>query len=310
MSSYRNVWVLGGTGFIGQALTSFLKSSPHNKIHMLVHKRIPYRKLEEINTFTGSLAGFDLNWFSRYPPDVIFHLARPAGSFSITRKIAAIKARKANQRIIDYLCKLPQPPVVIYVSGSLMYGSPNNNAPAFESTALNPVSFARHYITGEKPWIDAQAEEKLDVRFARPAWVIGDSSWFKEHYWKYYKLTGKIPCFGDGTQLMSVIHLEDCARMIDCLSISGSKRQNLNIFYGEPITQLEFCSIIAKKTETDIKMISSAEMRSRYGRTATAALLSSIPLATDYTEMHKKSGFVYQDTESMIDHTLSLLKHK
>ena len=308
MTATRNIWVFGGTGFIGQALLAHLRNNPANSLHLLVHRHIPYRMLEDLNAFSGSLSTFNPEWFTNYPPDAIFHLARPAGSFAITRKLAAHKARKANQRMVEIIKKLPKPPPVIYVSGSLMYGPQASGESAYENALLKPVSFAKYYIHGEQPWIEAQEEGVLDVRFARPAWILGASSWFKEFYWKHYRQTGKIPCFGDGSQMMSLIHLEDCARMIEQLSRSGSSGQNLNIFTGEPIAQFDFSSILATKLNTGVQMVTSRELNRKYGKTVASALLASIPLATHYPEIHGQSKIKFPDTGGMIEQTLNLLR--
>lgn len=266
--------------------------------------------LEDLNIFSGSISDFDPQWFNKYPPDVIFHLARPAGSFYIIRTLAARKAAKANERLINIIDNLPHKPVVIYVSGSLMYGPQEPDNLAFENTAINPTSYAKHYIVGEMPWINTQKEGSLDIRFARPAWILGPASWFREFYWNYYKQTGKIPCFGEGTQLMSLVQLEDCSRMINQLSLTGSKSQNLNIFSGDPITQSGFSNAIARKLNTSIHQISKVELQRRFGPTVASALLSSIPLATLYPDHHKQSGILYPDADAMIDKALNLLKDK
>jgi nucleoside-diphosphate-sugar epimerase len=307
MAATLNLWIFGGTGFIGQALVAHLRNNPANRLHLLVHRHIPYRKLEDLNIFSGSLSTFDPEWFSIYPPDVIFHLARPAGSFAIARKLAAHKARKANQQMVEIIQKLPNPPPIIYVSGSLMYGPQAVGESAYENALMKPVSFAKYYIQGEQPWIAAQEEGVLDVRFARPAWILGASSWFKEFYWKHYKQTGKVPCYGDGSQLMSLIHLEDCARMVDQLYRSGNRGQNLNIFTGEPIAQYDFSSIVAKKLNTGVEMVTSRELNRKYRKTVASALLASIPLATQYPEIHGQSKIQLPDTGEIIEQTLNLL---
>lgn len=310
MISKRNVWVLGGTGFIGQALVTQLRSDPTNRLHLLVHKIVPHRMLEDLNIFTGSISSFDPQWFIKYPPDVIFHLARPAGSYFITRNMAARKAAKANERLIKIIRNLSPNPMVVYVSGSLMYGSQEPGSFAFENTALNPCSYAKHYIAGEKPWINAQKEGLLDVRFARPSWILGPASWFREFYWNYYSQTGKIPCFGDGVQMMSLVHLDDCARMINQLSLAGNRGQNLNIFSGDPIRQSVFSNAIAGKLNTCTQQISKLELQRRFGTTVASALLSSIPLSTSFPDQHKQSGILYPNPDEMIDDALRLLKNE
>jgi nucleoside-diphosphate-sugar epimerase len=230
----KNIWIFGGTGFIGNALVSQLASNPQNRLFLLLHRTTNFKKYEAFNTFYGSLSDFDFNLFERYPPDIIFHLARFAGGNPVTRHLASRRAFMANQRLKSMLKKLEKPPVVVYVSGSLMYGPQLGNGCATENTPLNPVAFATHYIKGEEPWIEAQKEGIPDIRFARPGWIVGTSSWFKEFFWNFYLKTGKIPFYGDGNQLMSVVGLQDCARLIDRLGIEGEEGTEPEYFYDAP----------------------------------------------------------------------------
>src|ERR1035437_4933740 len=155
-NSKKNIWILGGTGFIGTALLKQLSNNPSNLLHLLVHKNIPYRSLENFNIFTGSLQHFDYTWLEKYPPDIIFHLARIGGSNSIKRYLAAQKGEMANQSLINFFVNLKSSPVIVYVSGSLMYGHQFSGKQADEEIDLSPISYAKYYIHAEKPWIEAQ----------------------------------------------------------------------------------------------------------------------------------------------------------
>lgn len=310
MQARRNIWILGGTGFIGTALTAHLKKNPLNKLHMLVHRNIPYRKLEDINIFAGGIADIRPEWLINYPPDVVFHLARAAGSYHITRKLAARLARKGNRHLFNLLHSLPKPPLVVYVSGSLMYGTQSMDTFADEETPLNPTSFARYYIEGERTWLEAQKQGMLDIRFARPAWILGPASWFREFYWKFFLLNRKIPVFGTGMQKMSLVQLDDCAGMIDRLSTHGQPNRNLNIFSGPAVSQLEFSRHIAADLGVEIQYVSEKTLARKYGKTTASALLESIPLKTRYPELYEHTEWMFPGIDSMIKHTLALLENE
>ena len=200
--------------------------------------------------------------------------------------------------------------MVVYVSGSLMYGAQNNDKPATENTALSPAAYAKFYIRGERPWIDAQQAGKLDIRFARPGWIVGTSSWFVEFYWKYYLKTGKVPSYGDGTQYMSLISLRDCARLIDLLSREGGERQNLNILMAPPVRQTDFSTALAKQLNTSVNEIPVQEIRKKYGKTVESALTTSIPMATNYPEIYLKFRPSHPDLDSILEQALTVLKNK
>lgn len=306
----RNIWVLGGTGYIGSALVNHLARDPANRIHILIHRNVPYRFLERFNTITGSISTFDPYWFGRYPPDVLFHLARPAGSRGITRTWAASRGEKANRRLVNIMKGLDKPPVVVYVSGSLLYGPRPDHDPAVESSPLAPASFAAYYHQNEKPWLEAQQRNELDVRFARPGWITGPASWFEQFFWHPMMMNAKIPCYGNGHQLMSLIHLDDGAAMIQALSRSATRSQNLNIFVGKPITMRSFCEILSEITGLEIEHIDEPTIEKRMGKTVAQALTASIPMATLYPELQKEARVRFSSNRELLAHVIGLLKNK
>jgi len=306
----RNIWIFGGTGFIGTALVKRLAADKRNLLYLLVNKRRPWSQLESYNIFTGGLEDFDLFWLKRYPPDMIFHLARMAGSHPVTRYLASGRGKRANRRLLSSLPALHVSPVIVYVSGSLMYGSQPFDRLADEDTALAPVSYARYYIEGEKPILEAQKEDQLDIRIARPGWIVGPGSWFYVHCWEYYLKTGNIPLIGSGHQKMSLVHIDDCTAQLINLAENGAKRQDLNIFGCTPITMQTFCEILAGLLNTGINRISSASFRSKYGKTAAEAFESSIPLTTCYPDLAGRHKNHYGDPESILVSVISDLENK
>ncbi|WP_372934950.1 NAD-dependent epimerase/dehydratase family protein [Mariniphaga sediminis] len=306
----RNIWIFGATGFIGQALFEHLAANTPHRLFLLLHRKTLFRKYEGYNTFMGSLSDFDDSLFERYPPDVIFHLARFSGSNTLTRRLASLKGAKANQRLVEVLKRLDKPPVVVYVSGSLMYGSQKEGTFATEDFPLTPTAYAEYYIRGELPWIQAQEKGTLDIRFARPGWIVGSSSWFREFFWNYYLKTGNVPYYGDGSQLMSVVSLPDCARLIARLAAKGAQRQNLNIFSMAPLSQKMFSEMLAGKLNAATVRIPKQDLLRRYGKTVASALTSSTPLATLYPEWYEDFQPLTPDLETVFDDVLAHLKNK
>lgn len=309
MNGKKNVWILGGTGFIGKALVRLVSDDPKYHVHLLVHKRMMYKELEPYNTFTGSLQNFDFSWFKLYPPDIIFHLARLGGSNHITRLLASMRGDKANRKLLHHLVKLDQPPLIVYTSGSLMYGHQSGAGLTDENAELAPISYARYYCRAEWPFIKDQKDGILDIRFARPGWIVGPGSWFRTFYWQPYLTTGRIPVYGDGNQLMSIIDLDDCARQIIDLAENGNRNRNLNVYCGEPISQLAFAVVMARLLNTTILRIPMIDLKRQYGRTVTEAVSASIPLKTLYPETINCDNQKYRDAEAIIGHAISLLQY-
>ena len=309
-NSKRNVWIFGGTGFIGRALVKHLSKDPDNQLHMLIYRNSNYREVEAFNTMKGSLAAFDPFWFERYPPDLVFHLARPAGSNRISRMLAANSGERANRRMLNLLQDLPDLPTVVYVSGSLVYGKRPDNLPAVESSPIKPAAYARHYVRNEIPWLEAQQKGVMDIRFARPGWIAGNASWFRKFFLEVMHRQKYVPCYGSGSQLMSLIHLDDGARMIDTLSKLGKPRQNLNLFAAKPVRHKDFCEILSELSKLPIKEIPENRLKQQYGKTVVSALTTSIPLQTEYPDLHRQSGIQYNDHKKLLSNLLGLFENE
>lgn len=307
---HRNIWIFGATGYIGSALVRHLAKEASNRLHLLLHKRAPFQMMEAYNTIMGSLSNFDPYWLERYPPDVVFHLARPAGSNTLTRLLAAQRGVSANKRLATILAGLKKPPVVVFVSGSLVYGNRSATSPAKEDATPAPVAYARWYYRNELPWLEARDDGHLDVRFARPGWITGPASWFRAFFWMHYLETGKVPCYGDGKQLMSLIHLDDGVAMMDALTRQGKPGQDLNIFCGQPLTHRAFVEILANLLDAEVETLDASAVRRKFGTTTAEALLSSTPLSTLHPQLYKNNTLQYRSTTAILSDIVRLLKNE
>ncbi len=305
-----SIWVLGGTGYIGRALLRVLAANPAHQLHLLIHKTAPYRQVEAFNAISGTLSSLDPAWLHRYPPDVVFHMARLGGKGGILRKWAAHRGERANRRLLQILTSLEKPPVVVYVSGSLMYGPQQGEATADEESPMAPAAFARYYHRGERPWLEAQQAQLLDLRFARPGWVVGPASWFYHFFYQPMLATGKVPCYGDGQQLMSLVHLDDCANLVNALAFNGQPGQNLNIFAGKPLTQASFASLLSDLSGMPVRHFSLRETEKKLGKTVAQALTTSIPLQTVHAALYRQAGLRFSGHRELLAHVLGLLKNK
>jgi nucleoside-diphosphate-sugar epimerase len=305
MTGRKKIFLLGGTGFIGTALTRQLSANREaNEMMMLIHRTAPFRELEQINTHTGSLGSLDLSVLDRFRPDTVVHLARMSGRGRIGRYVAAMQGARANRRIIRHLEQAPFKPHVIYVSGTLVYGD-CGRTPVDESRPLHPIAFAREYIKAEQPWMDALREGSLPVSILRPPWIIGPSSWFADFYLAQIKRHRIVPLFGDGHNLMSLIDVEDCAGLIAHAVRHSEPGQTYNLFVpGACVTQLEFAERLAQHTQTGIKRLSLSELRSKFGQTMLEAFTFSNHASTRHPEFLSGYQFKYPSIDDMLRHYL------
>lgn len=305
MTERKKIFLLGGTGFIGTALTRQLSACrQENDLMMLIHRRARLRELEQINTNTGSLGSFDLSMLDQFRPDTIVHMARISGRGSLGRRMAAFFGARANNRMIRHLGLNSFKPHTIYVSGTLVYGD-CGDIPVDEESPIRPVAFAREYIKAERPWMAALQQGEVPVTILRPPWIMGGSSWFAGYYLNSIRYDKTVPLFGDGSNLMSLIDVEDCAGLIAHAVRNSEPGRAYNLFVpGACITQLEFAERLAKQTRTDIRKFSISEIKSQYGQAIVEAFTFSNSASTKHPEFLAGYKFKHPSVDAMIGNNL------
>lgn len=305
MTTRKRIFLFGGTGFIGSALTrQLIANRQEYDLMMLIHRSARFRELEQVNTNTGSLGSFDLSLLDRFRPDTIVHLARMSGRGRLGRFLAAWSGARANRRLLRHLKGQPNRPHVIYVSGTLVYGDCGDH-PVDEARPLNPIAFAREYHRAEQPWEAAMRSGEIPVTILRPPWIVGGSSWFAEFYLKSIRNHRMVPLFGDGKNLMSLIDVEDCAGLIEHAVRQGKPGHCYNLFApGACITQLEFVERLAKFTRTEIRHFDVSEIRRRYGQAMQEAFTFSNNSATRHPEFIAGYKYQYPSVDQIIRHNL------
>ncbi|MDA9820235.1 NAD(P)-dependent oxidoreductase [Salibacteraceae bacterium] len=297
MSHKTHVLVLGGTGFIGTALVKELLASQEYRVSVLVNKSAPYRTFEDCNLIPGQLETFDLSGLKHDPPELIFHLARIAGRSDSGRNKSAQRGKKANQRLLMQAQELFPSCKWLYVSGSLMYGN-HGDETVFESTAHNPIAYAKEYSIAEQPFVQGLSEGR--VMMVHPPWIVGRASWFKYFYLHQSELKNCIPKYGSGKEWMNLIHLKDCAGMIRHYAENAAFGNAYNLFGPEAITADAFLEKLSTRLSLPIKEFDLAELEPA----SAEALSSSIRLGTLYPEIKSSYSLKYSSVDNILEDVL------
>ena len=296
MDNRKRILVFGSTGFIGSEFTRILmKNQDRYDIYLIMHRRFLYKEYEGIKIISGSLPDFDLSWLKKINPDYIVHMARMRGRGEIGRAFAAWRGAKANKRIIDYLIKTDIRPRIIYISGSLVYGS-HGEKMVREDEIINPASYAKQYINAEKPWMECLENKSLPVSILRPPWIVGKDSWFKYFFLNQIEKHSMVPLIGEGNNWMSVISLEDCANLIFHFLKEGIDNIYFNVCMpGKYIKLKDFVSNISEIASAPVQNFPTKKAKNIFGETATKAFETSLKLHTQYPEIY--SGYTFRDTD-------------
>ncbi len=296
------VLVLGGSGFIG---TEVLRALRRTGATVVAGVRRSRPEDSQIPTIPLDIESYDWELLKENPPSAIVHLARISGRRKLSRMLAGWRGRRASQKMIRRLKELDNPPHTVFVSGTLVYGDRRGKF-TDETAPLQPVAFQRDYIRAEYPFLDAM-NTGLPVSVVRPPWVIGPGSWFQQFYVGMAKKNGRIEQFGDGNQMMSLIHVEDCGSQIADIALHESGGQVFNLLSCEAIKHSEFCRITAHALGADITKVSTTELRRRFGKTVAEALTFSVHAVSNQARIQQFPNR-YNSVESAVKASLKALK--
>lgn len=290
--------IIGASGFIGSHLWKKLREAKFQTI-AVQHKR-PLPVLPDISVIEGGIKAVTPRLLNEIKPDFIFHCARPTLPIlrRFGRSVAARKAADYNQKLIDACKQSNHRPLIVFASGSLMYG--NHDQPVTEDFPLNPISFARQYHKGEQPLINEVYKKDYPVMMLRFPWLLGNGSWFKWFYLEQIRSQHAIPLFGDGNNKMHILDLQDAAGLILQYARKKNEAGIFNVFGNEPLSQNEFVNKVSTIFQADIK--SSSDLFGKSEKETIEAFTSNIALQTHYPDIIRSTQF------TSIDKTLERIK--
>jgi len=289
----RHALVLGGSGFLGAPLVRRLCAAGVRTTCLLHRSPLP---VAAAGVLRGSVDRFPWRTLERDPPDVVFHLARIPGRGGIRGALTRVRNRVANERLLLALTSWPRPPLVVYVGGTLAYGS-HGEEPVTEQTPLAPTSFSRDYHKAELPWLRAQRGNDAPVIVARPAWVLGPGSWFEVYYGRFLRAERAVPLYGPGDNWMSLVHVEDCAGLLEHAARRALPMSVVNVFAGPPLRQAELAERLARITDLPIRRVSLGDLERRFGRAVREAFTFSARVGTVHQALHAGYRMEHQDLD-------------
>jgi nucleoside-diphosphate-sugar epimerase len=245
----KSVIVIGGSGFLGSAVITELLKGSYNIF--ATQNKTPIN-FDGVTVIKGGISALTDHVIREINPIVIFHCARPTFKRfrKLGRKYAAIRATQLNSSLIRQIKQSTINPTLIFASGSLVYG--NSNSEHNELAPLNPISYARQYYRGEVPVMEALRSNDIPVHILRFPWLLGNGSWYYWFYLKNIVEKNVVPLFGDGMNRMSILDLNDAAKLM--IEYSNQKLDSgvFNIYSPLKPTQLEFVKMLSKHYECDI----------------------------------------------------------
>lgn len=290
----RHALVLGGSGFLGAPLVHHLHAAGVRMTCLLHRTPLP---LDGIGVVRGALDTFPWHTLERDAPDVVFHLARIPGRGGLRGAVTRWRNRRANARLARALAAWARPPLVLFVGGTLAYGS-HGEAAVTEETPLAPTSFSRDYHRAEVPWLRARRHHDVAVIVARPAWVLGPGAWFERYYRRVIETERVVPLYGPGDNWMSIVHVRDCAGQLAHAARHALPMSVVNVFGGPPLRQVELAERLARITALPIRRVTLEELERRHGRAVVEAFTFSARIGTVHQALHAGYRLEHQDLDA------------
>ena len=285
--------MLGGSGYLGAPLVRRLVAAGVRTTCLLHRSPLP---VAESGVLRGSMDRVRWRLLEQDPPDVIFHLARIPGRGGIRGVLTRTRNRLANERLLLWVASCAHPPLVVYVGGTLAYGS-HGEEMVTEQTPLSPTSFSRDYHKAELPWLRAQRGNDAPVIVARPAWVLGPGSWFEAYYRRFIREERAVPLYGAGENWMSLVHVDDCAGLLIHTARSALPMSVVNVFTGPPLRQAEFAERLARVTALPIRRVPLEDLERRFGRAVREAFTFSARVGTVHQALHAEYPVQHQELD-------------
>lgn len=295
--------VLGASGYIGSACAREIQAAG-DTLSVLRHRRQLPPGLHPQRVYRGSLLTFRWSRLKARPPQQILHFARISARGRLGRHLASTLSEYANRRLLAWLEQQAAaqaaaagpdvaPTGLTLIAGTLAYGDHGDES-VDETQPLNPSGFARQYALGEAPFIAALRSSRCPVRIMRPAWVYGPHSWLRSFYLLPMLREGFVPLYGGGRNWISLIHVEDAARLIRYLSLHGPAGENYNLVCGPPLRQAELAEMLAAASSMPVRHIIREDLQTR-DTAVWESLTFSQRTISRHTALYQQCGFRHPD---------------
>ena len=279
-----HVFIAGGTGFLGRQVVREFFNAGH-RVSLLIHRTLSEPLPHTCHTYHGNITNFRWSELEADLPDVIIHLARIPGRFLPGRLTGGLQGRAANHRLITWMRQLERPPLLLFTSGTLVYGS-QESLPIDEQSPMQPISFQKYYALAEYPVLKALSSS-LPTRIIRPPWVFGRGSWFYQFYKKPMQQEGFVPVYGSGSQYMSLISLEEFGQLVRLIAETSTGNDIFNTVSNMPVRQHQFAGLLSEISGLPCQTITTDQLHRKYGKTVAEALTHSLFVQTKHSRLYQ-----------------------
>jgi UDP-glucose 4-epimerase len=304
----KETLLIGGTGFVGQALAPCLVRAGH-KVHLVARRPVPVDFDGKAVLHASPLDNAKLLHTLLPECQTVFYLASdstPGTSASEPVWEAELNLTPAL-RFLDILQKYDHVHLIFISSGGTVYGNPRT-LPVDEDHPLSPLSYHGAGKIATEAFLQAYCRQYgRNVTILRPSNFYGPGQPYRKGFGivrsilEHLRRDLPVEIWGDGENVRDFIYIED---FVDaCIRLSDRGRQNsaINIFnvgYGKGVSINQLCGLVESAT--------GRRIRTEY-RAGRSIDVRSVVL--DYSKLHQYAGWKpITDLETGLTRTWEWLK--
>lgn len=252
--SETNTLITGGCGFIGSHLSEELDTTDNNIfiVDDMSNGEIAHASDGVEDVYECDLTDYDSTEkvIRDVQPDVIYHLAAKSnvrsdgvgtGQFNHNTKITSNIVRVGHK--VGY-------PDIAFASSSTVYGHPDE-VPVDEESSLNPESYyGAGKIGSESILRTYENQTDANVNIFRLANIVGGrlrGAVIPDFIEKLFEDSEELEILGNGKQMKSYMHVEDCVNAM--LHIQGSDTTVVNIGVETTTTVDRIADIVSEEMQ-------------------------------------------------------------
>ena len=283
-----NIFITGGTGFLGTHLTNFLSNQGHNVTifdNFSNSDSSTFPINDRIKIIEGDILDYSKLSNSMKNMELIVHLAAQISvkdSIEYPEKTLEINVQ-GTQNLLNS-CKENQIHNFIAASSAAVFGD-QSTMPLTENSLKNPISpYGKSKLLMEEKISEFSKQNNLNsiiLRFFN-LYGIGQSTQYAGVITKFLKNINNninLEIFGDGEQTRDFIHVNDAIQSFDLAikNIEGKIGKIYNVGSGNSTSILELAKLLLKISEKDLKIIHKSKLEGDIIHSQT----SIIQLSTD-----------------------------
>ncbi|MGF1517810.1 MAG: NAD-dependent epimerase/dehydratase family protein, partial [Nodosilinea sp.] len=251
--------VIGGTGFIGQALVTQLATSGYR---VKVLARDPRKCADafqplDVEVVKGDFADAAALRSALPGVDYVYHLARGTGeTWADYRKTDV----EPTQRLAEICLEFPLQRL-IYTSSIAIYDAGDANDVITETTPPSPgmsrvAPYTRSKVENERRLLQLHHQKGLPVVIVRPGVVLGMGS--NPYHWGIagWPYTSVCQLWGDGNNPLPIVLADDvAAALVKVLAVAGIEGESFNLAGPPCITANDYLDAFEQAGQLTIRRV-------------------------------------------------------